>query len=166
MNQNKSFSSSSSSSSSSTWMWKWDNKIKAMKEEIICWAPLSKYIQKWRYEKFVAEQEDYTNSDFFKNLYGIELQGYIFRLIQSLGNLCCSPWLWLKKEEQNWRYEEFDDENYIDADSDELEQCPEGIVWSSGKLTLVCELVKSWKRQGLKFLIFSEFKWPLDLIEF
>ena len=62
--------------------------------------------------------------------------------------------------------DEFDDENYVDLDDDEeLDQCPEGLIASSGKLKVIKRLVTQWRKEGHKFIIFSQFVKSLEIIE-
>ena len=50
-------------------------------------------------------------------------------------------------------------------DDEELDQCPEGLIASCGKFKVIQRLVMQWRKEGHKFIIFSEHKTPLKIID-
>ncbi|CAD7973208.1 unnamed protein product [Amoebophrya sp. A25] len=116
------------------------------------------------YKKFIDSR---AVNDCLKIADDNKFRNRAFQLIGELRKICNHPVLNLPQEEQMWTRGDAP----LDFEEDEdgsvpLDQSQEGLMEAGAKVKLIRTLCNRWRREGRRFLIFSESKKFLDLLDY
>eukprot|EP00392_Amoebophrya_sp_AT5.2_P003606 g3611.t1 len=137
-------------------------ELKTRKHEVLVWINVDEDSQQMKaYREALATREVKDAKKAARQNGGASVQT-VFPVLDKLRKIANHPVFGMDEEDQEWREDTYENQ----GDPDELDQTAEGILASGAKFPIVAHLVKQWKREGRKFLIFSPYKTCLDLLQF